>query len=56
MEERTLDSHRVYEGRIVNLRIDTVMLPLGRKTTREVVEHGDCVAIVHVLFDGFRHR
>lgn len=47
--ERVLESRRLYEGRIVNLRIDTVELPGGRKATREVVEHGDVVAIVPLL-------
>ena len=30
----------------MNLRLDTVEKPSGRKTTREVVEHSDCVAAV----------
>ena len=33
----------------MNLRVDTVELPGGRKATREVVEHGDVVAIVPLL-------
>ncbi|HEX5940000.1 MAG TPA: hypothetical protein VFZ12_06535 [Dehalococcoidia bacterium] len=33
MEERVLRSERIYEGRIVNLRIDTVRLPRGREST-----------------------
>jgi ADP-ribose pyrophosphatase len=44
--EETLSSRRVFEGRAVNLRVDTVRLPNGRETTREIVEHGSCVAIV----------
>jgi len=52
MEERTLDSQQIYEGRIVNLRVDTVELPSGRKTKREVVEHGECVAIVALDSEG----
>ncbi len=62
MEERTLDSKRIYEGRIVDLRVDTVMLPSGRETTREVVAHSECVAIVAIdaednviLVRQFRH-
>jgi len=47
-EERTLESKLVYEGREVKLRLDTVVLPSGRKTTREVVEHVDCVAVVAI--------
>lgn len=47
--ERVLQSHRLYEGRVVNLRVDSVELPGGRETKREVVEHGDVVAIVPLL-------
>ena len=50
--ERVLESRRVYEGHIVNLRVDTVALAGGARATREVVEHGDVVAIVPVLEDG----
>lgn len=48
VEEKTLSSRRIYEGRAVRLRVDTVKMPDGRETTREVVEHDDCVAIVAV--------
>ena len=36
--ERTLHSERVYQGRLVSLRIDTVDLASGRQTQREIVE------------------
>jgi ADP-ribose pyrophosphatase len=36
----------VYEGRAVKLRVDTVRMPGGRQTTREIVEHSDCVAVI----------
>lgn len=39
-------SERFFEGRIVNLRVDTVTLPNGKTSKREVVEHGGAVAIV----------
>ena len=45
-EEETLSSELIYEGRAVSLRVDTVRMPGGRETTREIVEHGDCVAII----------
>ena len=45
-EEKTLSSKQVYEGRAVRLRVDTVQLPGGRETTREIVEHSDCIAVV----------
>lgn len=44
--EKTVSSQRVFEGRAVKLRIDTVLKPGGKQTTREIVEHSDCVAVV----------
>lgn len=44
--EKLLNSKYAYRGRRLNLRVDAIELPSGRKTTREIVEHGDCVAIV----------
>ena len=49
--EKTLSSQIVYEGRAVKLRIDTVETPNGRETTREIVEHSDCIAVVAVDAD-----
>jgi ADP-ribose pyrophosphatase len=47
-EEETLSTQLIYDGRAVSLRVDTVRLPGGRETTREIVEHEDCVAVVAV--------
>lgn len=45
--ERCLSSKRIYEGRILNLRVDEVeVLHNGARTTREVVEHCNAVAIL----------
>lgn len=44
--EATVASQRVYEGRLVNLRVDTVRLENGRLTRREIVEHPGAVAVV----------
>ena len=41
-----MESRRVYEGRVVSLRVDRVKLPDGRSAVREVVEHAPVVAIV----------
>jgi len=49
LTEKTLGSRRIFEGRVVNLRVDTVELPNGRVTSREVVEHRGAVAIVPML-------
>jgi len=50
--ERTVDSREIYRGRVVSLRLDTVELPDGFRTTREIVVHGEAVGIVPVLPDG----
>lgn len=44
--ETVTGSRRIYEGKIVNLRVDDVTLPNGKPGKREVVEHGGAVAIV----------
>lgn len=57
-----MQSQRLYEGRAIRLRVDTVRKASGKETTREVVEHSDCVAIVAIdaednvlLVRQFRH-
>ena len=47
-KEETLSSQLIYEGRAVKLRVDTVEMPSGRQTKREIVEHSDCVAIIAI--------
>ena len=44
--EKTLSTQQIYQGRAVSIRVDTVEKASGTKTTREVVEHADCVAVV----------
>ena len=51
-EERTLESQILYQGRQVNLRLDTVELPSGRQARREIVEHGESVGIVALDAEG----
>ena len=51
MAEKTLSSQLIYDGRTVKLRIDTVQMANGRETTREIVEHSDCIAIVAIDAD-----
>lgn len=42
-------TERIYEGRILNLRIDTIVLPNGKSAKREIVEHHGAVAIVPLI-------
>jgi len=52
VQEKTLSSQLIFEGRAVKLRVDTVEMPGGRKTTREIVEHSECVAVVAIDAEG----
>lgn len=51
MQEEVIRSERIFRGRVVNLRVDTVRLPNGRLSQREIVEHRGAVAIVPLLDD-----
>ena len=44
--EKTLSSKTIYDGQTVKLRIDTVQMPSGRISAREIVEHRQVVVIV----------
>lgn len=62
LNEIFVSTEKIYAGKVVNLRRDTVRLPNGKEALREVVEHPGAVAIVPVLPDGrilmvrqFRH-
>lgn len=52
LRETTLESERIYYGRLIGLRRDKVQLPDGRTSIREVVVHPGAVAIVPLLDDG----
>jgi len=61
-KEGVTNSRHVYRGRAVHVRVDSVVKPNGKKTTREVVEHVDCVVVLPVDSKGnallvrqFRH-
>lgn len=47
-----MHSRRVYDGRVVSLRVDEVVLPSGRSASREIVEHRGAVAVVPLTEDG----
>jgi ADP-ribose pyrophosphatase len=46
--ETVLASKRVYEGRILNLRVDQIRTSAGVESIREIVENGGAVAIVPI--------
>ena len=46
--EQVLKSQSIFEGKILNLRMDVVNLPDGSEASREVVEHKPAVVAVPV--------
>ena len=48
LQEKTLSSLNIYQGRIIDLYQDKVKLPDGRITTREIVKHPGAVVILAV--------
>lgn len=51
-EEKTLSSERLYEGKILNLRRDTVTVRGGKTSFREIVEHHGGVVIIGITDEG----
>ncbi|OGO30245.1 MAG: hypothetical protein A2Z29_09035 [Chloroflexi bacterium RBG_16_56_11] len=51
MPEEVLSSRTIFEGRILTLRVDTVRTADGRPSTREIIEHAACVAVIAVDAD-----
>lgn len=50
--EQCISTKRIYEGRVLNLRVDEVRLEKGDLGRREVVEHLGAAAIVPILDGG----
>ena len=50
--EKTIDSTRIYEGKVVRLRRDTVELENGKQTFREVIDHPGGVSILAMDEEG----
>ena len=46
--EKTVSSREIYNGRIVHLKEDTVLLPNGKTAGRELVVHSGGVGVIAV--------
>jgi ADP-ribose pyrophosphatase len=51
MNERTLKTRKIFKGRIIALREDTVKLNNGVTSKREIVEHPGAVAVIAITND-----
>lgn len=52
MDFRTINREEIYKGKIISLVKDTIVLPDGRTTTRDVVLHNGAAAIVPIDNEG----
>ncbi len=46
--EPTISSRSIFQGRIIEVRVDTIRLPNGREATREIVDHDPSICVVPV--------
>ncbi len=49
---KTIESKTIFRGKLINLKVDRVLLPSGRETIREFVEYIGSVAILPVFKNG----
>lgn len=45
-QEKQLSSQKIYDGRILSLRVDRVLLENGQETVREVIDHQGAAGVV----------
>lgn len=51
-EEKTLKVNEIYNGKIINLHVDDIELPDGKRAIREIVEHSGGVCVAAMTEDG----
>ncbi|EJW18064.1 NUDIX hydrolase [Paenibacillus alvei] len=48
LEEVTIETKSIFDGKIIKLQVDTVKLPDGSTATREIVRHPGAVAVLAI--------
>ena len=48
LTEKTVSCEKIFKGKVVDLRVETVELPDGKKATREIIAHPGGVGILAV--------
>ncbi|MGC4376435.1 NUDIX hydrolase [Fictibacillus sp. Mic-4] len=46
LTEKTLSTEEIFKGRIIDVQVDEVLLPDGKKGKREIVKHPGAVAVI----------
>ena len=52
MNEKTLSTQKIFEGRVISVQVDDVELPNGKQSKRELVKHPGAVAIIPITSEG----
>ncbi|WP_459499604.1 NUDIX hydrolase [Bacillus sp. C1] len=52
LAERTVATESIFDGKVIKVRIDDVVLPNGEMSKREIVNHPGAVAIIAVTDEG----
>ncbi|WP_096270522.1 NUDIX hydrolase [Paucisalibacillus globulus] len=50
-EEKTTQTKVIYEGKVVQLQVEDVLLPNGKEAKRELIKHPGAVAIIPITKD-----
>ncbi|WP_010093138.1 NUDIX hydrolase [Ornithinibacillus scapharcae] len=50
-EEKSIHSEEIFNGKVISLQIDDVLLPNGNKAKRELVKHPGAVGIIPITQD-----
>lgn len=52
LNEKTIETKTIYEGKIIEVHVESVQLPNGKEGMREVVKHPGAVAVIPKMDDG----
>lgn len=50
-EEKTISTENIYDGKVVHVRVETVELPDGKRSKRELIGHSGGVGVIAVTED-----
>ncbi len=51
-EEKTIHSEPIFQGKVISLKVDDVLLPNGKESKREIINHPGAVAIIPITDNG----
>ncbi|WP_411347384.1 NUDIX domain-containing protein [Paenibacillus sp. WLX2291] len=51
LDEITLSTEKIFDGKVIKLQVDTVQLPNGETSKREIIRHNGAVAVLAIHDD-----